>query len=76
MDLTMWPLKPGDRIVRTELHERFGGRGQGGIGASRKSPNVFLFTDPSEASSTGTSTVGFPTGDSSTRAKASVAIKR
>jgi hypothetical protein len=44
--VTEWLLRPGDRIQRTELHEQYGGRGQGGIGPSRKSPNVLLFTDP------------------------------
>jgi hypothetical protein len=41
-----WNLKPGDRIVRKDLQAAFGGRPQGGIGPSSKSPNVFLFTDP------------------------------
>ncbi|WP_249416695.1 restriction endonuclease [Streptomyces sp. TS71-3] len=41
-----WTLKPGDRIERKELHNRFGGRTQGGIGPSAKTPNVFVFTDP------------------------------
>ena len=41
-----WQLKPGGKIVRKELHEQFGGRGQGGIGPSRESPNIFLFSDP------------------------------
>jgi hypothetical protein len=41
-----WALQPGDRMQRTALHEQYGGRGQGGIGPSRKSPNVLLFTDP------------------------------
>jgi len=40
-----WYLQPGDKIKRTDLHERFGGRRQGGIGPSAKSPNVFVFTD-------------------------------
>lgn len=43
---TDWGLDPGTSIVRTELHRLFGGRPQGGIGPSRKSPNVLLFTDP------------------------------
>jgi hypothetical protein len=42
-----WSLQPGEQIKRIDLHERFGGRGQGGIGPSAKSPNVFVFTDPS-----------------------------
>ncbi len=41
-----WELKPGDSIQRTRLHELLGGRGQGGIGPSRKSANVFIFSDP------------------------------
>lgn len=41
-----WDLAPGDKIVRKLLHERFGGRGQGGIGPSKETPNIFLFTDP------------------------------
>lgn len=41
-----WTLKPGTNILRATLHEEFGGRKQGGIGPSRKSPNVFVFSDP------------------------------
>jgi hypothetical protein len=39
-------LTPGDRIKRTDLHERYGGRRQGGISPSRVSRNVFLVTAP------------------------------
>jgi hypothetical protein len=35
----------GHSISRAELHARFGGREQGGISPSKRSPNVFLFTD-------------------------------
>lgn len=38
-------LKPGDKIKRVDLHQRYGGRQQGGISPSRQTPNVFLFTD-------------------------------
>lgn len=41
-----WDLEPGDKIKRTELHERFGGRRQGGIAPSRTSPNILIFTAP------------------------------
>ncbi|MFF0715778.1 restriction endonuclease [Streptomyces bauhiniae] len=41
-----WQLKPGDQIERKALHSEFGGRTQGGIGPSAKTPNVFVFTDP------------------------------
>ena len=39
-------LRPGDRLLRREVHERFGGREQGGISPSRKVPSVMFFTDP------------------------------
>ncbi len=39
-------LRPGKKIKRKALHRRYGGREQGGISPSRKSANVFLFTDP------------------------------
>jgi hypothetical protein len=42
----IWELKPGQSIERKVLHEIFGGRTQGGIGPSRRSPNVFVFSDP------------------------------
>ncbi len=41
-----WTLEPGNSIKRTILHKGFGGRGQGGIGPSAQSPNVFIFSDP------------------------------
>jgi hypothetical protein len=39
-------LEPGKATKRKALHRRYGGREQGGISPSRKSANVFLFTDP------------------------------
>ncbi|WP_335932538.1 restriction endonuclease [Streptomyces sp. PTD5-9] len=45
-DAVEWQLKPGDQIERKALHSKFGGRTQGGIGPSAKTPNVFIFTDP------------------------------
>jgi len=44
-EMTAWNLKIGDRILRRELHDRFGGGRQGGISPSRKSPNVLIFSD-------------------------------
>jgi hypothetical protein len=41
-------IDPGDQIKRVELHERYGGRRQGGISPSKQSPNVFLFTDQAQ----------------------------
>lgn len=41
-----WTLAPGDSIERAALQAIYGGRTQGGIGPSRKSPNVLIFSDP------------------------------
>jgi hypothetical protein len=41
-----WTLEPGTSIERTVLQARYGGRTQGGIGPSRKTPNVLIFSDP------------------------------
>ena len=41
-----WDLRPGDTIERKQLHVKYGGRTQGGIGPSAKTPNVMIFTDP------------------------------
>jgi hypothetical protein len=41
-----WQLKSGMSISRVVLQDEFGGRKQGGIGPSRKTPNVFVFSDP------------------------------
>jgi hypothetical protein len=45
-EVTTWDLSPGIQIERKELQAKYGGRTQGGIGPSRKSPNVFIFSDP------------------------------
>lgn len=41
-----WRLEPGERIERAALQAEYGGRTQGSIGPSRKSPNVLIFSDP------------------------------
>jgi hypothetical protein len=46
LDPVRWTLKPGDTVLRKELHKRYGGAGQGGIEPSAKTPNVFIFSDP------------------------------
>jgi hypothetical protein len=43
-----WGVDIGEVVKRTDLHELYGGRRQGGIGPSRVSANVFLFTDPAK----------------------------
>jgi hypothetical protein len=45
-DLTSWTLDPGRDIERKALQQRYGGRTQGGIGPSKSSPNVLVFSDP------------------------------
>jgi hypothetical protein len=39
-------LNPGETLLRREVHERFGGRRQGGIGPSKQTAVVLFFTDP------------------------------
>jgi hypothetical protein len=39
-------LALGDELTRDERRERFGGSLYGGIEPSRKTPNVFIYTDP------------------------------
>ena len=56
-------LKPGDTIRRTELHERYGGRRQGGISPSRTSGNVFLITAPDKSDQYGYIYDGFSDRD-------------
>ncbi|MFJ4185555.1 restriction endonuclease [Kitasatospora sp. NPDC089509] len=41
-----WVLQPGDEIERKQLHSVYGGRTQGGIGPSARTPNVMIFADP------------------------------
>ena len=45
----MLELTRGSRIRRTELHNQYGGRRQGGISPSAQTPNVFAVTAPSGA---------------------------
>ncbi|WP_369178054.1 restriction endonuclease [Streptomyces mutabilis] len=47
-ELTEWDVAVGEVLKRVDLHDRYGGRRQGGIGPSRVSPNVLLFTDPAK----------------------------
>lgn len=39
-------IAPGEVVPRREVHRRYGGRQQGGIGPSRVMPIVLFFTDP------------------------------
>jgi hypothetical protein len=41
-------LTRGDTLRRVALHDKYGGRRQGGISPSKDSPNVFIFTDPTK----------------------------
>lgn len=45
-DAGFWEIQPGVVVVRRDVHAQYGGRRQGGIGPSRSTPNVLLFTDP------------------------------
>ena len=41
-------LKIDESLRRVDIHERYGGRRQGGISPSRQTDNVFVFTDPAK----------------------------
>ncbi len=42
-----WTLLRGQTILRSRLHDRYSGIRQGGIAPSKKTKNIFLFTDDS-----------------------------
>lgn len=48
-----WDLPVGAYLSRTERRERFGGAPYGGIEPSSRSPNVFLYSDPSRGEAYG-----------------------
>ncbi|MER7119406.1 restriction endonuclease [Streptomyces goshikiensis] len=43
-----WDIAVGEVVKRADLHAKYGGRRQGGIGPSRVTPNVFAFSNPGE----------------------------
>ncbi|MER7536342.1 restriction endonuclease [Streptomyces sp. NPDC097704] len=43
-----WEIEVGQQLKRVDIHATYGGRRQGGIGPSRVTPNILLFTDPSK----------------------------
>ena len=43
---TAWSLKPGDKILRKDLSAQYGGNPEAGIAPSAKTPNLFVFSDP------------------------------
>jgi hypothetical protein len=45
-DARSFNLSPGNRILRKELHERWGGRIQGGISPTKRIPAIFIFWSP------------------------------
>lgn len=46
VDFSQWDIKPGDTLSRGARKERFGGSLQAGIAHSRRTPNIFIYTDP------------------------------
>jgi hypothetical protein len=46
MASSQWLLNPGDKILRRNLHQQYGGRRQGGIGPSTLTANVLIFSEP------------------------------
>lgn len=59
-----WTLQPGKHTTRVALSASHGGAPQGGIAESARTPNVFLFSDPSRGSAHGYGYDGWlPPGD-------------
>lgn len=48
-----WNIAPGETLLRREIHDKYGGSRQGGIGPSRVSQNVLIFTDPAKGEAFG-----------------------
>jgi hypothetical protein len=48
-----WTLVPGETLGRQARMEEFGGAMQGGIQPSKRSPNVFVYSDPQAGSTYG-----------------------
>lgn len=48
-----WDIKPGETLLRKELHDRWGGARYGGMEPSRVADSVFLFSKPSEGAKYG-----------------------
>lgn len=46
--MSTWKLSKGETILRKHLHDVYGGGRQGGISPSRVTPNIFIFSEPSE----------------------------
>lgn len=57
-----WDLEIGDITTRREVMERFGGSRFGGIQPSRRSPNVLIYSDPSQGEQHGYNFDGWDPG--------------
>lgn len=44
--MSIWRIKIGEEIKRTDLHDTYGGRRQGGISPSTVTKNIMIFTSP------------------------------
>jgi len=56
-----WALSPGETLGRQARMEEFGGAMQGGIQPSKRSPNVFVYSDPQAGSTYGYNFDGWTT---------------
>ncbi|MGY2127473.1 hypothetical protein [Blastococcus sp. SYSU DS0617] len=54
-----WDVAVGEHLTRKERMQRFGGGSQGGMEPSDKTPNVFLYSDPSRGETYGYSFDGW-----------------
>ena len=62
--MTVWDIEVGEKVTRQEIMDAYGATIQGGIQASRKTPNIMLYTDLSLAEKHGYTFDGWsPTED-------------
>lgn len=54
-----WDVLVGELLTRAERHRRYGGGVQGGIEPSTTTPNIFLYSDPAQATTFGYSYDGW-----------------
>ena len=76
--MTVWDIEVGQKVTRQEVMDAYGATIQGGIQASRKTPNIMLYTDLSLAEKHGYTFDGWsPTEDgcSTTRDRDRTGIK-
>ncbi|GAA2553689.1 hypothetical protein [Mycolicibacterium diernhoferi] len=53
MTTPTWTVRPGDTLIRDQIHGTYGGNSQAGISRSSSSPNVLVYSDHEKAGANG-----------------------